>query len=192
MSEMTVSAVTTRAVESCVERALETARSQPAEETKKQRLHAARSSNFVAAVGEQLLVLHGEEPEIRAFTKHDERNRSDFGMNELLYDVTVCYTGTTESAIAGRRLHYVAAPIWHVESELAKDSRQALFDFNKLVLGAAPLNLFVGPVVHDSARFIDVLRAPAACSLGRVFVALIPHPTESESPDQIILCGELQ
>ena len=172
--------------------ALKAARRQPPESSDKRILHAARSRDFVAALGDQLGALCADEPDVRVFTKHDERNRGEFGMNELLYDVTVCRTATVDSAAQGKRLHYITAPIWHVESELAKDSRQALFDFNKLVLGAALLNLFVGPLVHDAASFLDVLRAPAPYCAGRVFVALIPHPSEWDGPAEGILCEELQ
>jgi hypothetical protein len=179
-------------VTSCVEQALNTARHPPIEAATTQHLHAARSRNFVTALGDQLGALYTGQPDVRLFTKHDESNRADFGMNELLYDVTVCRTATVKSAATSRELQYVTAPIWHVESELAKDSRQALFDFNKLVLGAAPLNLFVGPLVHDTASFLNVLRAPAPGCIGRVFVALIPHPSEWDKQTQGVLCEELQ
>lgn len=185
-------AVSTEVVKACVERALDAARNQPADDASKQRLHAARSRNFVGALAQQLLALYTNEPDVRGFTKHDERNRSDFGMNELLYDVTICRTAIVASAASDKCLHYVAAPIWHVESEFAKDSRQALFDFNKLVLGAAPLNLFVGPIVYDPQSFIGVLRAPAACCTGKVFVALIPHPSDWDGVQSGIISEALK
>jgi len=179
-------------VQSSVERALEAARGRPPESVDKRILHATRSRDFVAALGDQLGALYEEEADVRVFTKHDERNRAEFGMNELLYDVTVCRTTTVDAASSGKTLHYVTAPIWHVESELAKDSRQALFDFNKLVLGSAPLNVFVGPLVHDAASFLDVLRTPASCCQGRVFAALIPHPREWDQVRQPVHCEELK
>lgn len=192
MREKGLPMVQAKDVGSHVERALESARCQPPESPDKRTLHAARSRDFVAALGDQLGALCGHEPDVRVFTKHDERNRAEFGMNELLYDVAVCRTATIKSAATGKELHYVTAPIWHVESEFAKDSRQALFDFNKLVLGAAPLNLFVGPLVHDTASFLNVLRAPASCCAGRVFVALVPHPSEWDGRTAGVRCEELQ
>ena len=74
----------------CVEQALNTARDTPIEAATTQRLHAARSRSFVTALGDQLGALYTGQPDVRVFTKHDDRNRADFGMNELLYDVTVC------------------------------------------------------------------------------------------------------
>ena len=183
--------ITTAMVRGIIERALEVARRAHIEATSKQQLHAARSRDFVAALGDQFASLYGGDQDIRVFTKHDERNRAEFGMNELLYDVTVCRTSTVKSARHGKMLHYVASPIWHVESELARSSRQALFDFNKLVLGAASLNLFVGPYVHEPSKFVDVLRVPAGCCAGRVFVALIPHPGSWEETASDMFCEEL-
>lgn len=191
-SDALVSSIDVADVDAAIDCALKAARRQPPESSDKRILHAARSRDFVAALGDQLGALHAEEPDVRVFTKHDERNRGEFGMNELLYDVTVCRTASVDSTAQGKRLHYVQAPIWHVESELAKDSRQALFDFNKLVLGAAPLNLFVGPIVHDVESFLDVLRTPASCCQGRVFAALIPHPREWDQVRQPVQCEELK
>ena len=184
-------AISTETVLQCVGQAFDDARRHPISATTAQHLHAGRSRHFVAALGEQLGALYVGHPDVRVFTKHDDRNRTAFGMNELLYDVTVCRTATVSSAANGKRLHYVTAPVWHVESELAKDSRQALFDFNKLVLGAAALNLFVGPLVHDVQEFLNVLRVPASCCLGSVYVALIPHPSDWDGFEGGVICEEL-
>ena len=183
--------ITSGMVRRIIERALEVARRADIEAISQQQLHAARSRDFVAALGDQFASLYAGDPDVRVFTKHDERNRAEFGMNELLYDVTVCRTGRVKSARHGKALQYVASPIWHVESEFARSSRQALFDFNKVVLGAAPYNLFVGPYVHEPSKFVDVLRVPAACCAGRVFVALIPHPHSWGTTSSDMFCEEL-
>lgn len=70
----------------------------------------------------------------------------------------MCRIARVESAAQGKTLWYVAEALWQVESELARDSRQALIDFNKLVLGAARHKLFVGPQVADSEAFVGVRR----------------------------------
>lgn len=103
-------------------------------------------------------------------------------MRELLHDVTVCRLAPVQSAAQGKTLWYVTDALWQVESELARDSRQALIDFNKLVLGAARHKLFVGPQVTDPEAFIDVLRPAAARCVGHVFAALIPHPDAWDHP----------
>ncbi|MEM8605872.1 MAG: hypothetical protein AAGF92_02105 [Myxococcota bacterium] len=43
----------------------------------------------------------------------------------------------------------------------------------------------------EPAKFIDVLRAAAACCVGRVFVALIPHPREWDGDTTEVSCEEL-
>jgi hypothetical protein len=154
-------------------------------------LHAGRSGAFVSALASQLREQYAKESDVRTFDKYHEGNRSEFGLNELLHDITVCRVAQVPSCAQGRHLSYVSAPIWQVESELAKDSRQALFDFNKLVLGAALLKLFVGPAVADADAFIDVLRPAAACCTGQVFVALIPHPAVWDAVADEVLCREL-
>jgi hypothetical protein len=67
--------------------------------------------------------------------------------------------------------------MWQVESEFAKDSRQALIDFNKLVLGSADNKLFVGSQVSETASFLNVLSPAAKACQSNVFGALIPHPS---------------
>jgi hypothetical protein len=178
-------------VEGLVGRALRAAIRQPLSASTKGALHAARSRTFVACLGDELGALYADEPDVRSFSKHNEDNRAELGTNELLFDVTVCRTATVPSASGRKVLRYVREPLWHVESELARDSQQALYDFNKLVLGAAPQNLFVGPLVSDPDAYVDVLRPPAERCMGRVFVALIPHPAEWGASDGSVRCEEL-
>lgn len=163
-------------VQSVVERALAAAQAQTVEGERPQELHAGRSHAFVAALADELRQLYAGDENVVAPCKYDARDREKIGMNELLYDVTVCRVATVTSAAQGRTLWYVTDALWQVESELARDSRQALIDFNKLVLGSARFKLFVGPQVADPEAFIGVLRPAAARCTGEVFAALIPHP----------------
>ena len=112
-------------------------------------------------------------------------HRRQLGLNELLFDVTVCGTRVTPSAVAGRSLTYLTGNLWAVESEFARDSRKAIFDFNKLVLSAADQKLFVGPAVADEESFLAVLGPVADCCTGGVFVALVPHPDEWDAIPQL-------
>lgn len=73
-------------------------------------------------------------------------------------------------------LYYVKDVLWQVESEFARDSRQLLFDFNKLVLGSAQSKLFVMSRFHDITSQIDIFRPAAAACSGRIYLALVPHP----------------
>ncbi|MBI2895528.1 MAG: hypothetical protein HYY06_18370 [Deltaproteobacteria bacterium] len=110
---------------------------------------------------------------IRVFTRGDGTNREDFGINELLYDVCVCRVDRVRSAALGKDLLYVAEPLWQVESEFARDSSESLKDFNKLVLGAAPTKVLVGPQVRDRDAFIEVLLPAARGCSGAVCCALL-------------------
>jgi len=132
--------------------------------------------HWVEALGAGLREHYSDQPNVRVFTKHYGENRLEFGMNEILYDVMVCETAYTESAGRGRKLAYVTKALWQVESEFAKNSREALYDFNKLVVGTADSKLFVGPRTHDVKAFRDCLLPAANCCSGEVYLALLPHP----------------
>jgi len=156
------------------------------------KLHSTRSQVWVAAVAKQFKSRISSDHDIRVFSKGDSSNRDDFGLNELLFDVTVCRVGTVESAKQRKTLYYVCDVLWQVESEFAKNSRQALIDFNKLVLGSAQNKLFIGPQVFDNTSFIDVLLPAAKVCQGRVFTALVPHPDSWEDENRKIDIWELE
>ena len=141
-------------------------------------IHRNRSKQFVEALARQFREHYKDNDTIRVLSKHYELHRAEFGLNELLFDVLVCDTSTVHSARDSASLRYVAKALWAVESEFARDTRQAIFDFNKLVLAAAESKLFVGPIVTDESAFLEPLLAPAAMCGGEVFVALVPHPSD--------------
>jgi hypothetical protein len=149
-------------------------------------LHSTRSQAWVDSLAIQLKSFYDRDKNIRVFSKRDYSNRSDFGVNELLYDVVVCRVGTVESAKQKKTLYYIRDVIWQVESEFARDSRQTLIDFNKLVLGSAKNKLFIGPQVSDNLSFIDVLLPAANACQGEVFTTLIPHPDSWDEDDRHI------
>lgn len=159
-----------------VQMALDEARSRLVDASTPGQLHACRSRNFVEGLANLLRNVYCDNPDQTVFSKYDERHRFDFGLNELLFDITVCHLGETRSASGNRTLRYVSKGIWAIESELARDSRQALFDFNKLVLSAAEQKLFIGPHTADDEGFLRTLAAPAGCCSGAVHAVLIPHP----------------
>jgi hypothetical protein len=142
------------------------------------KIHRNRSKVFVEALAGEFRAEYASRADVVVLSKHYAAHRHQLGLNELLFDVTVCGTGVTPSAVAGRNLTHLTGSLWAVESEFARDSRKAVFDFNKLVLSAADQKLFVGPTVDDEESFLAVLGPVADCCTGSVFVALIPHPEE--------------
>lgn len=149
-------------------------------------LHTLRSRAWVAALADEFRTHYRDDPDVRVLSKHDPSNHREFGLNELLYDVLVCRVGTAPAANSPATLTYVREALWQVESEFARDSRQAVYDLNKLVLGAAPHKLFVGPQVSDEARFLAALLPAARCCSGEVYVALVPHPAQWDDCEVVV------
>ncbi|MDQ3440296.1 MAG: hypothetical protein M3478_08090 [Planctomycetota bacterium] len=159
-----------------------------------QSLHQRRSSEWVRCLAHELktLVARGDEADdVRVLYRNnpDEANRADFGLNELLYDVCICRTAEHPSAREGRALRYVTEAMWLVESEFARDSFQAVKDFNKLVIGHAANKLFIGPRLGPAdeprylAALLPVARGSAHNGASSVYAALVPHPGEWATPD---------
>ncbi|MFC1478890.1 hypothetical protein ACFL57_05480 [Candidatus Margulisiibacteriota bacterium] len=117
-------------------------------------------------------------PNVRMFSTANNNNREDFGLNELLYDIVVCQVGKVETGDHEQVLHFIQKSLWHVESVMTKDGKAALIDFNKLVLGSAENNLFIGPIVDHSESYIEALTPAAIYCPGNVYAALIPHPND--------------
>jgi len=153
--------------------------------------HALRSRAWVAALADVFREHYQGDPDVRVLSKHDPSNPREFGLNELLYDVLVCRVGTAPAANSPATLTYVREALWQVESEFARDSRQAVYDLNKLVLGAAPHKLFVGPQVSDEARFLAALLPAACCCSGEVYVALVPHPAQWDDGEAVVRAWRL-
>jgi hypothetical protein len=112
------------------------------------------------------------------FCKADPTHRDTFGLNEMLYDVSICETDEC-IAPSGKKLRYITKAIWQVESEFAADTREAVKDFNKLVLGSADCKLFIGPHISDSKRagyLKALLPVACCCEPSRVYLAMVPHP----------------
>lgn len=159
------------------------ARRVPVEANSPQALHRARSRSWVEALAAQLRTFYSTDDSIRVFSKHHAGHRAEFGLNELLYDVLVCRVDTVLSSGQRKMLWYVKETLWQIESEFRSDSRHALYDFNKLVLGSAPVKLFVGPQSTKNLAFIDTLLPAARACSGQVYLTLIPHPQDWEQPD---------
>ena len=137
-----------------------------------------RSKNFVEDVASSFRKKFKNQDNVYVLSKHHAEHRDQFGLNELLYDILICETEKVESASQHQTLTYIKRAIWQIESEFAKNTREAIYDFNKLVIGNSENKLFIGPQVNDPVSFLGTLKPAAGCCNGNVFVALVPHPNE--------------
>ena len=145
-----------------------------------QQINMNRSQYWVKALTEQFQKRYEGDPEIMVFSKPNYSNRKDFGLNELLHDIVVCSVGEVQSAVRGKTLMFIKDVLWQVESEFAHNSRSALIDFNKLVLGSAKNKLFVCSQVRKGkeSSFLSVLKPAAQYCTGDIYVSMIPHPSK--------------
>jgi hypothetical protein len=153
------------------------ARNIPVEDKNKGHRNHLRSSNWVKSLACQFRRKYKYQ-NIVVFSRDCDDNRNDLGINEFLYDILVCKTGYVESARQHRQLQYLKEAIWMVESELKKDTRQAIHDFSKLIIGSAHNKLFVGPQVYDNESYLATIGKIAKDCPGNLYTALIPHPDE--------------
>lgn len=159
-----------------IHKSLELAAANPDDGKDRQAINRNRSKNFVEKLAFSLREEFETRPTVRVFSRDCDKHRSEFGLNELLFDVLVCDTNKVRSATGSAQLSHVTAGLWAIESEMARNTRAAVYDFNKLVLAASKYLLFVGPQVADERSFLAPMLQPAGFCHGTVFVALIPHP----------------
>ena len=166
-------------VKQLLQEALKQAQSKPDKGNTIQQINMNRSQYWVKALAEQFQKRYEGDSGIRVFSKTDPTNRKDFGLNELLHDVVVCRVGEVESSVRGKTLLFIKEVLWQIESEFAHDSRKALVDFNKLVLGSGENKLFIGSQVKKGKEnsFLSVLQPAARYCTGDVYVCMIPHPS---------------
>lgn len=185
-----VKELSTEVLKKIIEESFEIARTMPDKNAPAQVVHQDRARNWVKTLGEQFRHFFEAYPErddsdIRVFSKYDPTNRKDFGLNEYLFDILVCMVGKVTSANQGKELYYIREAIWQVESEFALDTRQALIDFNKLVIGNAPNKLFIGPLVSEDRvqPYLNVIKPAAQVCQGTVYTVLVPHPKDWGNKD---------
>lgn len=142
-----------------------------------QKMHAMRSQEWVKALALQFQQHYTDigAENIRVFSKYCNDNRGDFGLNELLFDIAVVKTATISST-RNIPLTYIEKALWIVESEMAKDTRQLVLDFSKLVMGDAENKLFVGPFTEEDEKIIEILKTIAMNCNGDFWLSQIPHP----------------
>lgn len=166
-------------VKQLLQGALEQAQSEPDIGETAQKVNSNRSRSWVKALAEQFKKNYDGDSEIRIFTKSNDSNKKDFGLNELLYDILVCRVGEVESSIQSKKLYFIKEVLWQVESEFARNSRNVLIDFNKLVLGSGKNKLFICSQVKKGTEnsLLKVLQPAAGCCTGTVYVGMVPHPS---------------
>ena len=145
--------------------------------------HEHRSREWVDALAKQFQANYALDQH-RVFWRGNEANREHFRLNELLFDIAVCSVSTTNSLQhPPEPLEFITDCHWQVESELdIVDTREAVIDMSKLVLGAAENKLFVAG--HRSRRS-DVLKQwakIARCCTGKLFLVFISHPGDWAGP----------
>lgn len=165
-------------IKALIQTSFSEARSKDVRGDTKQKLHQNRSRVWVETLANKFREYFGNDLDVRVFSKYHALHRKDFGLNELLYDIVVCRIEKVGPPIHKTDLYYIREVVWQIESEFARDRRQALIDFNKLVLGSAQEKLFIGPLVHNVASYLDVLRPAALSCQGNVYIALVPHPRD--------------
>ena len=165
-------------VKQLLQETLQQAKSYPDSGKTTQRINMHRSRNWVEALAEQFKKKYDGDSEIRIFSKSNDSNRKDFGLNELLHDVLVCKVDEVESSVHKKNLCFIKEVLWQVESEFAHKNRSSLVDFNKLVLGSAKNKLFIASQVKKGTEnlFLEVLKPAARYCTGDVYVGMIPHP----------------
>ena len=146
-----------------------------------------RSAIWVCALGRQFQAGYPQDRGYRVFWRTNRSNRCDFGLNEFLFDITVCSVRKIPSLQRPpTQLKYVSRCHWLVESEFSTNTREILVDLSKLVVGTADNKLLVA-----SHRPPDVERAllsrceaVAHRSGGRMFLLFIAHPSQWPDADR--------
>ena len=143
-----------------------------------------RSAEFVECLAGELRKYYQEEDNYRVLSQqYSNENQYEFGLNELLYDILVCKIDHVKAVRkADTGLVFVKEGIWTIESEMAKNSREMLYDFNKLLVSSSRSKLFVGPLSSYNDEVLALLNNTVKDSLctGSFYFTLIPHPDDWE------------
>lgn len=139
------------------------------------KLHQERSKHFVELLAQGFRDYYSNS-NFKIFSKHFYGNREVFGINEYQYDILVCEIDSVISAKQQKKLPFIKETLWLVESEFARNTREAIKDFNKLVIGNSKYKLFIGPINSVNEAFINTLLPSAKSCNGQVYISLFSHP----------------
>lgn len=140
-------------------------------------VHQEASSVWVDCLGKEFQK-HYDNEDQRVFWKGNKRNRDEFGLNELLFDISVCQVKMVSSIRKKKELLFVSKCHWQVESELNdSDSRAITKDFSKLVMGQSDNKLFISCYQGDNQTEIKRMCSSIAhlCT-GELYLCFIDHP----------------
>jgi len=151
-----------------------------------------RSKHWVSSLSNLLLdqTNKNELEDVRysAFHQGNSNNKTEFGRNEFLFDIVIAEIMTIESAGNGRQnskknLDVIKKLKWVVESEFCiRNSREVLFDLNKLVVAKAENKLLI--ISCDSVNLINWAKQSlitlSAGDEANIYLASIPHPASWE------------
>ena len=148
-------------------------------------LQAQRSKDWVDELASAFRGEYARSAQFRVFSAGHPLN-ANFGLAELSFDISVCKVAKIKSAEFESELEYVAEPVWQIETSFSNDTKDAVSDFNKLVLGGATNRLLVGPIVH-SPGYLRTLAVPAkGCKGAEVWLAMVPHPSRWPTSSEAI------
>ena len=108
-------------IKQTLQQSLTIAANLPAPGENSQFIHRNRSKNFVETLASQLRKEYQAQHNIFVLSKHYDKTRTEFGLNELLYDILVCETDHVASVLEKETLTYVTKAVWEIESEFARN-----------------------------------------------------------------------
>ena len=139
-------------------------------------IHKDRASAWIDCLG-KVFQEHYSDEDYRVFWRQNEAN-SDFGLSELLFDISVCQIGWVESMKPGKFLPYISKCLWQVESEFNnRNSREITKDFSKLVMGRAESQLFVSTYQDTNQKKVMSMCSKIANSCdSNLYFCFVEHP----------------
>lgn len=142
-------------------------------------IHRHRSQNFVNTLAKGFQSGYKHHPgEVRVFWSANSKNRRAFNRKEFLFDIAVCEVKQTSSATRRTSLPFISKPLWIVESEFERNSRAAIVDMSKLVMGQSENALFIGPHVGPKAGYMTMMGNVARHNSGPIYLAILEHPSK--------------
>ena len=161
---------------------------QNCEYSKPQQLHSARSKAWVKHLAESFRKEY-TQAEHRVFSADYQKNRTEFKLNELLFDISVVNVKPIFSASNHKQLICIDSMEWAIESEFQKnDSRASIIDFSKLVMARSKNKLLILP---QSKKIRDWALSALSNSIpddgDSYFLAFVPHPDSWDSNTKIDL-----
>ncbi len=121
----------------------------------------------------------------RVFWRDNTDNQKHFRLNELLFDIFVCSVDETNSfQQPSKGLQFVSECHWQIECEFDYgNSRSAIIDMSKLVMGSATNKLMIASHREDPDRVLEQCKPIAKSCTGNVYFCFVAHPEKwGQSP----------